>query len=105
MIVVLITACKRLARFLGAATILVVFGAIAGAQTTSTQDPLSLLRNLSQEQQQSLLQGVLGKDGQKSDSKLQTPETVDRSDRLGDLEKESRKGKTVDGRMLRAFNE
>ena len=102
MSVVFFAACKRLA-----AMTIVLIAAAASAQTPS-QDPLNMLKNLSQEQQQSLLQGVLGKGDAtkgKTDSKLESPETIERNDRLGDLETESKRDKTLDGRMLRRSDE
>jgi protein involved in polysaccharide export with SLBB domain len=106
----ILAASRKLASPLRIATIFLVMGTIAGAQTPS-QDPLSALKNLTPEQQQSLIQGVLGNgngDGttKKTDSKLNSPETVDkRDDRLGEQAKETKKGKTIDGRMLRQSDE
>ncbi len=105
-----LAACRKLASSLRIATIFLVMGTIAGAQTPS-QDPLSALKNLTPEQQQSLIQGVLGNgngDGttKKADSKLNTPETVEkRDDRLGGQDTETKKGKTIDGRTLRHSDE
>ena len=106
----ILAACRKLASSLRIATIFLVMGTIAGAQTPS-QDPLSALKNLTPEQQQSLIQGVLGNgngDGttKKADSKLNTPETVEkRDDRMGGQDQETKKGKTIDGRMLRQSDE
>ena len=108
MSVLFFAACKRYFRLLGAATILMSIGAAAGAQTP-TQDPLNALKSLTPDQQQSLLQSVLGNGDdttKKTDSKLKNPETVEqRNDRLGGLEKESDKGKTFDGHTLRKSDE
>jgi polysaccharide biosynthesis/export protein len=108
MSVVFFAACRRLASTLASATILILIGAVAGAQSPS-QEQLNQFKNLPPDQQQSLLQGVLGggADGtnKKTDSKLATPETVDRSGRLGDLEQDPNKGKTLDGRTLRKADE
>ncbi len=104
---VILAACRKLASSLRMATIFLVIGTIAGAQVPS-QDPLNALKNLTPEQQQSLIQGVLGGDGatKKTDSKLNSPETVEkRDDRLGGQDRETRKGKTLDGRTLRQFDE
>jgi protein involved in polysaccharide export with SLBB domain len=105
---VIFAACRKLARSLRIATISLMIGTLAGAQTPG-QDPLSLLKNLTPEQQQALTQSVLGNSdgaGKKTDSKLNTPETVDkRDDRLGGQDKETRKEKTIDGRMLRQSDE
>ena len=86
---------RKLARCLGAATILILIGSVGGAQTPgSSQDPLSLLKNLSQEQQDALMQSVLGRgDGtnKKTDSQLQSPETIQKkNDRTGAVESGTR---------------
>jgi protein involved in polysaccharide export with SLBB domain len=105
---VIFAACRKLARSLRIATISLMIGTLAGAQTPG-QDPLSLLKNLTPEQQQALMQSVLGNSdgtGKKTDSKLNAPETVEkRDDRLGEQDKETKKGKTIDGRMLRQSDE
>src|SRR5258707_4546081 len=104
---VILAACRKLASSLRMATIFLVIGTIAGAQVPS-QDPLNALKNLTPEQQQSLIQSVLGGDGtnKKTDSKLNSPETVEkRDDRLGGQDKETKRGKTLDGRTLRQFDE
>jgi polysaccharide export outer membrane protein len=103
--VVFFAACRKLADSLGAATILILIATVVGAQSPSTSDPLSLLKNLSQEQQDSLMQSVLGKGGstsKKADSKLDAPETVERTnDRTGTSDREIKNAKTIDGRTLR----
>jgi polysaccharide export outer membrane protein len=109
MSVVSYAAFKRLVGSLAAAIILLsIDGFGAGAQTPSPEQ-LNAFKNLPPDQQQSLLQSVLGNgDGsnKKTDSKLNTPETVDRKDdRLDQPVKESNKGKTVDGRTLRQVDE
>jgi polysaccharide biosynthesis/export protein len=108
MSVVFFAALRKLARSLGAASLLILIGALAGAQSP-TQDPLSLLKNLTQEQQDALMQSVLGgKDGtnRKTDSELKTPETVERkNDRTGGVDRERNPDKTIDGRMLRKSDE
>jgi protein involved in polysaccharide export with SLBB domain len=108
MSVVFSAALRKLARSLGAASLLILIGALAGAQSP-TQDPLSLLKNLTQEQQDALMQSVLGgKDGtnRKTDSELKTPETVERkNDRTGGADRETNPDKTIDGRMLRKSDE
>jgi polysaccharide export outer membrane protein len=104
---------RKLARCLGAATILILIGSVGGAQTPgSSQDPLSLLKNLSQEQQDALMQSVLGRgDGtnKKTDSQLQSPETIQKkNDRTGAVESGTRNenlDKTIDGRTLRRSDE
>jgi polysaccharide export outer membrane protein len=101
-------ACRRLAKFLSAASFLIFIGVLAGAQTP-TQDPLNALKNLTQEQQDALLQSVLGKSdttNRKSDSQLNAPETVERkNDRTGGSEKETKNDKTIDGHTLRKLDE
>jgi polysaccharide biosynthesis/export protein len=103
--VVFFAACRKLAGYLGAASILILAAAVVGAQSPSTSDPLSLLKNLSQDQQDSLMQSVLGKGGSTSkrpDSKLDAPETVERTnDRTGAADRETKNAKTIDGRTLR----
>jgi polysaccharide biosynthesis/export protein len=107
---VIFAACRKLARSLRIATISLMIGTLAGAQTPS-QDPLDALKNLTPEQQQALMQSVLGNgsgDGtnKKTDSRLNTPETVEkRDDRLGGQDNEIKKGKTLDGRTLRQSDE
>jgi polysaccharide biosynthesis/export protein len=99
-------ACRRLGGSIRVATFLLLAGVGASAQTPSPEQ-LNALKNLPPDQQQQLLQGVLGADGtnRKTDPKLNSPETVDRPGRLGELEKEQDKGKTVDGRTLRKPDE
>jgi protein involved in polysaccharide export with SLBB domain len=110
MSIAFVAACKRLAKPLGAAIFLIFIGAFAGAQSpSSTPDPLSLLKNLTPEQQDALMQSVLGKgDGtnKKSDSQLNTPETVQKkNDRTGGMDTQTDRNKTLDGRMLRRLDE
>jgi polysaccharide export outer membrane protein len=108
MSVAVFAALKRLARSLSAAIFLIFIGAFAGAQSP-TQDPLSLLKNLTQEQQDALMQSVLGRgDGtnKKTDSQLNSPETVQKkNDRTGGVDRETNRDKTIDGRTLRRFDE
>jgi polysaccharide biosynthesis/export protein len=100
--------CRKWARTLRIAATFLVIGTVAGAQVPA-QDPLNALKNLSQDQQQSLLQSVLGNgDGtnKKSDSKLNDPETIEkRDDRSGEQDKENKRAKTADGRTLRQLDE
>jgi polysaccharide biosynthesis/export protein len=110
MSVAFVAACKRLGGSLRTAIVLLLIGVVAGAQTpTPTADQLNMFKNLTQEQQDSLLQSVLGKgDGaaRKTDSQLNAPETVEkRNDRNGELERESQNDKTKDGRTLRRSDE
>ncbi len=95
-------------RFLAVPLLLVSLALVASAQTQST-DPLSALKNLSQDTQDSLLQGLSGKSGAantKTDPKLSTPETieqkpVDLPDELGRYRRE----RTLDGHTLRQLDE
>jgi polysaccharide export outer membrane protein len=110
--VVSFAACRRLARSLGAAITLILIGAMVGAQTpTPTQDQLNIFKNLPQDQQDALMQSVLGGKGdgtnKKGDSQFESPETVQkRNDRTGEREQEKeKKQKTVDGRTLRNLEE
>jgi polysaccharide biosynthesis/export protein len=108
--VVSFAACRRLARSLGVATTLILIGALVGAQTpTPTQDQLNIFKNLPQDQQDALMQSLLGKgDGtnKKSDSQLESPETVQKkNDRTGESEKGPNSDKTKDGRTLRNSDE
>jgi hypothetical protein len=110
MSIAFVAACKRLAKPLGAAIFLIFIGAFAGAQSpSSTSDPLSLLKNLTPEQQDALMQSVLGKgDGtnKKTDSQLNSPETVQKkNDRTGGLDTQTDRNKTLDGRTLRRLDE
>jgi polysaccharide biosynthesis/export protein len=111
MSVVFFAACGRLARSLGVAMMLILIGAGVGAQTPApSQDQLNLLKNLTQDQQDSLLQSVLGKGNgtnSKTDSQLESPETVEKkNDRTGGPEKQQPKNdKSVDGRTLRQSDE
>lgn len=89
-------------RAFGFALIAVLAGAVAIAQTP---DQLNALKSLPQDQQDALIQGVLGKGdgtGTKSDPQLRMPQTVlpkrDQSTALSDQEN---KGKTRDGHILR----
>jgi polysaccharide export outer membrane protein len=105
---VFFAACRKLASSLRMASLVLLIATVAGAQTPN-QDPLNALKSLTQEQQQALLQSVLGNgDGtnKKADSKLNTPETIqNREDRLGEQDKEAKKGTTLDGRKLRQSDE
>ena len=87
------------------ATLLCALPAIA---QTPTADQLSVLKNLSPDQQQQLMQTVLGKSdgtGKKTDPNLQSPETVrPRSEQFDQYDKYI-KDKTVDGRPLRMKDE
>ena len=106
---VVIAVCRRLGGFLGAAALCLFFGVLADAQSP-TPEQLNAFKSLPPDQQQSLLQSVLGKgDGstgssgnKKTDSKLDSPETVERGDQMGDR---LRREKTLDGHTLRNADE
>src|SRR5271154_5776152 len=83
-----------------------LLGALPAVAQTPTADQLSVLKNLSPEQQQQLMQS-LGADssGKKTDPSLQMPETVrPRNEQLQQYDKYVR-DKTVDGRPLRLRDE
>jgi polysaccharide export outer membrane protein len=109
--VVSFAACRRLARSLGVAIALILIGAVVVAQTpTPTQDQLNIFKNLPQDQQDALMQSVLGSKGdstnKKSDSQLDSPETVKkRNDRTGQREEQENNDKTKDGHTLRKSDE
>lgn len=83
---------------------------LAASTQSQTSDTLQALKNsLTPDQQSSILQGVLGKGGgagKKTDSKLDTPETVRRKggDQT-DLFNKAKNDKTLDGRTLRQADE
>jgi hypothetical protein len=103
-----LTGCWRRAKIVCSAVALTVIAAAAAGQTP-TPEQLNVLRSLPQDQQDSLIQSVLGKsDGtnRKSDPRLNMPETVDeKNDRSrgqrGDIDQD----KTIDGRVLRRSRE
>jgi polysaccharide biosynthesis/export protein len=83
-----------------------VLGALPVVAQSPTADQLSVLKNLSPDQQQQLLQG-LGSDGtgKKTDPSLPMPETVrPRNEQLDQYDKYV-KDKTADGRPLRLRDE
>ena len=86
-----------------------LLAALPAIAQTPTADQLSVLKNLPPDQQQQLLQSVLGGKGdgtgKKTDSSLQMPETVrPRNEQLDQYDKYT-KDKTVDGRPLRLKDE
>jgi polysaccharide export outer membrane protein len=95
---------------LGALLVLLTIGVAGSAQSQSDDTLQALKDSLSGgDQQSSILQNVLGgkSDGKKSDSKLNTPETVQSKsnrDLVDKLDKE-RNEKTRDGRYLRQRDE
>src|SRR5882757_2445479 len=109
MSIALITPYRMLMAKFAAFALLCLGAGLAGAQATST-DPLNALKSLPADQQQSLIQSVLGgkNDGtnRKSDQKLDTPETIQRkNDRLNGRDEQSNRTKTLDGRTLRQADE
>jgi len=95
-------------RSLGSIAILLSIGLVASVRAQSDDAIQSLKDSMSQDQQGSVLQGILGKGngtGKKTDDKLQTPETVQKSRQNSDLYERANKEKTRDDRILRQFNE
>jgi polysaccharide biosynthesis/export protein len=94
----------------GAVLVLMLFSALAAAQNT-TADTLDQLKNgIPQDQQDQLLQGLLGKGdiggtGKKTDNKLAMPNTVESTRAQSDLMDIAKRQKTLDGRVLRQPNE
>src|SRR6266481_5378694 len=90
----------------------ILVGAVAVAQIP-TSDQLEALKNMPKDQQDALIQSVLGNKGgttgtgtTKTDSKLKTPETVQpKTDQSNELLNKLRKGKTLDDRTLRQRDE
>lgn len=76
---------------------------------TPTADQLSVLKNLPPDQQQQLLQSVIGTKtdgtGKRTDSNLQMPETVRQRSEQSDQYEKFIKDKTADGRTLRLPDE
>jgi len=95
---------------LAALLVLLSIGLTASAQN-QTEDPMQALKDaLSQGQQGTVLQDVLGKGngtGKKTDQKLNTPETMQqkRDQNTTDLFDKANKEKTRDERILRQNNE
>jgi polysaccharide export outer membrane protein len=88
--------------------IALLMGTAAIAQTP-TADQLNALKSIPKDQQDALIQSVLGKSdgaGTKTDSKLNTPETVQpKTDQSNELLNKLKKGKTLDDRILRQPDE
>jgi polysaccharide export outer membrane protein len=85
----------------------ILVGAVAVAQTPTT-DQLNALKNMPKDQQDALIQSVLGKgDGtsSKTDSKLNMPQTVRPKTDQSTEALDKLKGKTSDGRTLRQRDE
>ncbi len=97
----------RSMRFFGFSLLALVLSFPSIAQTP-TQEQLDALKNLPQDQQSTLLQGVLGRGssngtGTKADTRLSMPETVQQPYDM--LKQKEQLEKTVDGRTLRQPNE
>lgn len=94
---------------IGLALVFLVTGTIAGAQTsTSSSDPIGALKNLSSDQQDSLLQSVLGKTdgtGRKVDPRLAEPDSELKNSQTTDRQGKPIVRKTADGRILRIQDE
>src|SRR6266403_2504653 len=85
----------------------ILVGAVAIAQTP-TADQLNALKSLPKDQQDALLQSVLGKGDSattKADSKLSMPQTVRPKSDQSTESLDKLRGKTSDGRTLRQPNE
>ena len=86
----------------------ILVGAVAVAQTP-TADQLNALKSMPKDQQDALIQSVLGKGdgtGTKTDSKLSMPQTVQpKTDQSNELLNKLKKGKTLDDRTLRQVDE
>ncbi len=99
-----------LARRIGSGVLGGLFAVLAAAQSP-TADQLNALKSLPQDQQNAILQSVMGKGdgtGKRTDSKLETPETVQpKTDQEAErLRKEMEKPlKTSDGHILRQPDE
>ncbi|HEY3658126.1 MAG TPA: SLBB domain-containing protein [Steroidobacteraceae bacterium] len=97
-------------RFLSALLVLLLTGLAATAQTP-TSDQLNALKNMPKDQQDALIQSVLGigksdGTGSKTDSKLSTPESVrPKSDLSKDELDKLNKRKSSDDRILRQSDE
>src|ERR1700730_15700733 len=91
-------------KFSGFTLLAILVGAVAVAQTPSV-DQLNALKSMPKDQQDALIQSVLGKSdgtGTKSDSKLNMPETVQpKTDQSNELLNKLKKGKTLDDHTLR----
>ena len=98
-------------RSLGALLVLLTMGVAGSAQSQSqADDPIQALKDsLSGDQGSSLLQSVLGKGdgtGKKTDSKLNSPETVQpKSDRAPSDKNKAKLQMSADGRILRQRGE
>src|ERR1700692_1472094 len=98
-------------KFSGFALAAILVGAVAAQ--TPTSDQLNALKNMPKDQQDALIQSVLGRGdgtgtgtGTKSDSRLDMPQTVQpKTDQSNELLNKLKKGKTLDDRTLRQPDE
>jgi polysaccharide biosynthesis/export protein len=94
--------------WLGAALVLLSL-ALSSSVRSQTDDTIQALKDsISPDQQNSILQGVLGKGNgsdKKTDQKLNTPETVQQKNNQEQQLLNEKKEKTRDGRILRQSNE
>jgi len=96
-------------KLFGVLAILIATSLVASAQTP-TAEQLNALKGMSQDQQDALLQSVLGGKGDangatKIDSQLKMPQTVQPKSGQTDLLRQYQKDKTEDGRTLRMTDE
>jgi polysaccharide biosynthesis/export protein len=92
-------------RVFGALLVMLSVGLTASAQTPSSDQLQALKDSISPDAQSSILQEILGKSSgsiDKTDTKLKTPQSVQQSTDSADMLK---KGKTLDGRVLRRLGE
>src|SRR5258708_30509833 len=89
--------------------LVVLLTSLAATAQTPTSDQLNALKSMPKDQQDSLIQSVLGKSdgtGTKTDPKLSTPQTVQpKTDQSNELLNKLKKGKTLDDRTLRQLDE
>jgi polysaccharide biosynthesis/export protein len=94
--------------WLGAVLVLLALGLASSVRSQNDDTIQALKDSIGSDQQNSILQGVLGKgngNGKKTDSKLDTPETVQSKTNHGQDLLNEKKEKTRDGRILRQLNE
>src|SRR5476649_1848555 len=96
-------------RFLHAAAILLSIGLGSSARTQTPDTIQALKDSLSPDQQNSIMQNVLGKSdgtGKTTNKKLETPDTVNpNGDESRDQTRRIKKQETFDGRILRQMDE
>jgi polysaccharide biosynthesis/export protein len=96
-------------RFSRAAILILSIGLASSVRTQTSETLQALKDSISPDQQNSLLQDVMGKTdgtGKKSDKKLESPETVlPKADETRDQTHRVKKLETFDGRVLRQMDE